>query len=341
MVTIHDVARASGVAISTVSNVLTNANRPVSAAVREKVLRAAQELNYYPNTTAQALVRRRTDTIGVVSAVVSAREIATDSYILGIMQGILAVAEEAQQNVTLYTHHWRGARESSPVFRDRRTDGLLLIVPPTDSDILAALSSLSVPLVTVSAMEVEGVPSVDVDDRKGAEMAVAHLADLGHRRIAYIHGNENQVSTRNRLDGFHQAMASRGLATPDSRIQSAGYDGHGAEEAFAALMAVPDRPTALFAANDNIAIAALRAARSLGLRVPQDLSIIGYDDAPMAAVVTPALTTIRQPLAAMGAAATKTLARVIEGKETVEARQLLTPELIVRESTGRVGADRM
>ncbi|BDI33781.1 LacI family transcriptional regulator [Capsulimonas corticalis] len=337
MVTIHDVARASGVAISTVSNVLTNANRPVSAAVREKVLRAAQDLNYYPNTTAQALVRRRTDTIGVVSALVSASEIATNSYILGIMQGILAAAEEAQQNVTLYTHHWRGARESSPVFRDRRTDGLLLIVPPTDSDILAALSSLSVPLVTVSAIEVAGVPSVDVDDRMGASLAVAHLADLGHRRIAYIQGNENHVSTRHRLGGFLTEMAARGLEMPADAIRSADYDGGGAAEACAALLERPERPTALFAANDNIAVAALRAAKDMGLRVPGDLSIIGYDDAPSAALVTPALTTIRQPLAAMGAAAARTLARVIDGKESVEMRQLLQPELVVRESTAPIG----
>ncbi|MCW3059912.1 MAG: transcriptional regulator, LacI family [Capsulimonas sp.] len=337
MVTIHDVARASGVAISTVSNVLTNANRPVSAGVREKVLRAAQELNYYPNTTAQALVRRRMGAIGVVAAIVSASEIVKSDYISGIMQGVLAVAEEAQQNVTLYTHHWRGARESSAVFRDRRTDGLLLIVPPTDSDIVAALSSLSVPLVTVSALEVEGVPSVDVDDRLGAALAVEHLAALGHRRIAHVHGNENHVSTRNRLAGVMEAMSARGLEIPGRWIRFADYGGEGAKEVCVEILSGDDRPTALLAANDAVAVAALRAAESLGLRVPQDLSIVGYDDAPMAALVHPSLTTIRQPLIAMGAAAARTLARVIEGETAVEARQLLKPELIVRESTARVG----
>jgi len=330
MATIRDVARLSGVSISTVSNVLTNAERPVSAHIRQRVVHFAKELDYHPNAMARALVRRRMDSIGVLSGIFAATDIVTNSYAAGVMKGVLSEATEAKQNITLYTQYWRGAAESLSMFRDQRADGLILISPPTDSDIVEAVAGLGLPLVTVSTNPHPGVPTVDVDDNCGGRIVIEHLTKLGHRRIAHIGGAENLISTPNRRNGYLSTMQSWGLPVLDQYVQHAGYDGTGAAEAAAALFGLTEPPTAIFAGNDNIALAVMQAAVHAGLRVPRDLSVVGYDDSPFAIYLEPALTTVRQPLNAIGAKATQLLMCLINGEPAADNVYTIEPELVVR-----------
>lgn len=336
MATIRDVARLSGVSISTVSTVLTNAQRPVSAHVRQKVVRSAKELDYHPNAMAQALVRRRMDSIGVLSGIFSATDIVTNSYAAGVMKGVLSEATEAKQNITLYTQYWRGAAESLSMFRDRRADGLILISPPTDSDIVEAVAGLGLPLVTVSTRAQAGVPSVDVDDVQGGNLVVGHLAQLGHKRIAHIGGNENLISTPNRRNGYLLAMQNLGLQVFDQYLQHAGYDGSEAAEAAIALFRSAEPPTAIFAGNDKIAIGVMEAAAQAGLRIPQDLSIVGYDDSPATIYLKPALTTVHQPLDAIGAKAARLLMASINGEVVEDKVYMMEPELVIRQTTAPI-----
>ncbi len=339
MPTIRDVALESGVSISTVSNVLTGAARPVSQHVRHRVTQAAQRLNYHPNAVAQALVRKRVDAIGVLSGIFSAADIVTNTYAAGVMAGILEEAALAGQNLMLYTQIWRGAANSMPMIRDRRADGMILIAPHTTSDIVSAVASVGLPLVTVAAKMVEGVASVDVDDALGIMLAVEHLANLGHKRIAHIHGNMDMASAQARLQAYSAAMTKFGLPVPPSFVMGASYSGDGAAEAARALLRRPDAPTAIVAANDHIAVAVVQAAQENGISVPRELSVIGYDDSPIASMTQPPLTTIRQPLAQIGALAVKLLLARIEDKDTGTAAHKLPPELILRCTTAAVYGD--
>lgn len=337
MATIRDVAQHSGVSISTVSTVLTGANRPVSAHIRQKVVLSAKELDYHPNAMAQALVCRRMNSIGVLSGIFSATDIVTNSYAVGVMKGVLSEATEAKQNITLYTQYWRGADESLSMFRDRRADGLILISPPTDSDIVEAVAGLGLPLVTVSTTVHSGVPTVDVDDIQGGHLVVEHLVKLGHRKIAHIGGNEDLISTPNRRNGYLAAMKNYGLPINDDYLQHAGYDGTHAAEVASKLFRLPEPPTAIFAGNDKIAIEVMHAAAEAGLCIPGDLSIVGYDDSPVTLYLKPALTTVHQPLDAIGAKATKLLMSLINGEPVEDKVYVMDPDLVVRSTTGPPG----
>lgn len=334
MSTIRDVARGSGVSISTVSTVLTGAARPVNAETRQRVLDVAASLNYHPNTMAQALVRRRINSIGVLPGIFPAEDIVANEYAAGVMQGILHAASDANQAVTLFTQPWKGATESISMFRDRRADGFILIAPPTDSDIVDAIVDLGVPLVTVTAGVKPGVLDVDVDDIHGGRLAAAHLRKLGHRRIAHICGNTDLASTPTRRAGFEAEMLRLNLPVPGGYIQFATYDGDKVEQAVDALLMLQPMPTAIFTGNDKMAVVAIRVLQARGFRVPQDISVIGYDDAPLAVLTSPALTTIRQPLKQMGALAASLLLRIVNGETMEPKAHLLTPEIIVRGTTG-------
>jgi DNA-binding LacI/PurR family transcriptional regulator len=335
MPTIIDVARESGVSVATVSYVLNDGPRAVRPATRQRVLDVVRRLGYHPNAMARGLVRRRMDTLGVLFGAVEPG-VVTNSYAVGVLEGVFLAAAETGHSITLFTQPWVSAEVSTAPFRDRRTDGVLMIAPLTDSDMLPALAGLDLPLVVISpAVALEGIPSVDVDNVQGARLATEHLLSLGHTRIVHVTGNANQPSVPPRREGFLTAMDAAGIAVTPEHVVTSAYNAGISCESVRRLLTRPVPPTAIFAGNDVIALAALDAARELGIPVPERLSIVGFDDIPAASLVTPPLTTVRQPLTEIGRKATRLLVARVNGEPVPGRTHLEEPALVVRGSTAR------
>lgn len=336
--TIRDVAKAAGVSVATVSYVLNNGPRAVRETTRAQVLEAVERLGYHPNALARGLAGHRVNTIGILFGRIEP-EIVTNPYVTAVLQGVFAQSAELGYNVTLFTQRWESAGISSLSLKDGRCDGLLLVAPTRDTDVIPGVAALGMPAIAVSAA-VEpgyGLPYVDVDNRRGAQLAVEHLLSLGHRRIAHLAGDYSQPSAEERQQGFSTAMMEAGLAVPLEFVIECGYGrGHGIA-ATRRLLSGPNPPTAIFAANDTLALDVLKVARELGIRVPDQLSLVGFDDIQSAALVTPPLTTVRQPMAEIGAWATRLLDQLIDGKPADQQAHRATPEVVVRSSTAPVG----
>ena len=269
----------------------------------------------------------RTGLIGVLVPVVY------DLYFSAILSGVAQAAYEHDVRLALAPTLHDHVREASMLERVGlgATDGTLVILPETSSaDLVQALAD-GHPLVVVDPLVAldDRIPRVAAAHRSGADQAMRHLLELGHRRIAAIAGPPGWLATEDRRRGYRAALeASRIAHDPALEVDADFEVGPGADAA-ASLLALPDPPTAIFAFNDAIAIGAMRAARERGLRVPEDLSVVGFDDIKYATIVTPSLTTVRQPLAEMGRAAVRLL--LGQASETLHVE--LTTRLVVREST--------
>ncbi len=347
--TLKDVASLAGVSPYTVSAVINGArsNTQVSEATRRRIFASAEEVNYYPNAVARSLASRKTYCLGVQFGILEPTQAIGNPYATALLQGIMGEAAMHRYNVLLFTETWVNASESAPTFRNRRTDGVILVAPLTDTDMLPALSALPLSLVAVSPDPAEcpaHVPSVDVDNERGIFLAVEHLVRLGHTRIAHVTGNANVASVTERRQGFMDAGRKFGLpAVPEEYIVTATYDAATVPDILPRLLASPMPPTAIVAGNDNLALAIIAVCRTLNVRVPQDLSVVGFDDMPSAREITPALTTVRQPLREIGAEAVRLLlADINAALETggepgkVHRPTRLQPQLIERESTSAV-----
>ena len=331
--TIKDVAALCGVSEATVSYVI-NGKRNLKPATREKVTRVMQELNYHPSAVARGLSSKRVHTLGVLFGAVDSIEFATNSYVSGLLQGIMLEAKREGFDITLFTADWRDAATSAPPLRDGRTDGVLAIAPLSGSDMLDGLNLIGIPHVAISAPAQSGLANIDVDNFAGAQLAARHLIDLGHRRIAYLTGDRDMNSHAPRLAGFKAALQKAAIEIPDEWKVTSRFDGSLARAQTRELLSLPDAPTAICAGNDAIAIGVLEAARELGIAVPGELSIVGFDDAPAAQMASPQLTTIRQPLQEIGQTAIQILIGCVrEPANCPRTTQLLKPELIVRGST--------
>lgn len=348
LATIRDVARESGVSVATVSYVLNDGPRKVATETRERVLQTVRRLSYHPNATAQRLAGRTMRTVGVLFGGIE-KEVLTNPYAALIVQGILSAAAEHRYNVTLFTIDWDGRDSTAAQFRDGRTDGILIVAPLTDNDMASALSRLGIPIVCVSSeSDVPGVPYVKINNEAGARMATEHLLSLGHRRIAHVAGYELHRDAIERREAFLRTMAAAGLSVPANYQPEGTFEPQRAIDRTVRVLTLPQPPTALFACSDTLALAAYDAARSLGLRIPEDISVVGFDDIQMAALAVPGLTTIRQPLTTVGALATSRLIELIdagsasgsaqadsaraEGARTADGI-VLEPALIIRGST--------
>lgn len=333
--TLTDVALVAQVSRDTVSVVLngSRSNTRVSGATRQRVLDAAAELRYYPNALARGLVRRRMDTLGVLFAAPIQPSIIDNPYAAGLLSGIIGEAALAGLNVTHYTQRWRSAQESAARFRDQRTDGVLVLVPPSGSDVVSALVSLGLAVVVVGTSDQREAHSVDTDNALGARLAVEHLVALGHRRIAHIMGDAHFEHVSVRRDAYLSALMDAGIAPRREYVLPGAYRAPEARANLVHLLRLPEPPTAIFAGNDMLAMWALEQARELGVRIPQDLSIVGFDDVDMASQVTPPLTTVRQPLRELGALATRLLLKQIEGDSEPVSLHVVPPEMVVRSTT--------
>jgi LacI family transcriptional regulator len=329
-VTIREIAERAGVSIATVSRVL-NGRDDVSAETRELVGRVIREHGYTANRNARGLSAGRTGLVGVLVPLVY------PVYFSAILSGIAEALDEQDMRVLLSPTRHEHDREVSLLDRlvHGLTDGALVVLPEESSEELELLLDQGYHFVVIDPLLPldDRIPSVSAAHASGADQAMQHLLALGHRRIAAITGPRGWVATEDRRRGYHAALAAAGILPEPELEAEADFEISGGSAAAVALLDGPDPPTAIFAFNDNLAIGALQAARARGLRVPEDLSVIGFDDVEHATIVTPALTTVRQPLAEMGRTAVSLLMRLLERQRFETLHVELGTRLVVREST--------
>ncbi|MCL6614128.1 MAG: LacI family transcriptional regulator [Firmicutes bacterium] len=331
--TIKDVARLAGVSRSTVSRVL-NAKSEVDPETATRVWQAVKELDYHPNTSARALVRQRTDTIGVMVADV------TNPFYEKIIKGIEATANAAGLNLAFYNSYEDLAGRRKIILsalEGSRVDGLIVVgshLGDKSTLLEMAARGLAISLVERNFAD-PSIPCVVSDNKTGARLAVEHLLGLGHRRIAFITGNLHYQTAIERLEGYKETLSSHGIPIEDELIAFGDFEHKSGYEAMKQLLALPQRPTAVFASNDMMAIGAMQAIGEAGLSVPGDVAVVGYDDITFASMVYPQLTTIRQPLYEMGALAAQGLIeRLRNGHDTEPFKKFLPVELVIRKSCG-------
>jgi LacI family transcriptional regulator len=318
------------VSIATVSRVL-NGRPDVAPDTRKTVLRAVRDLRFTTNRSARSLSGGRTFLVGVTLPLVDAE------YFSRILAGTVdALYEHDLQVVLASTLHLRD-RAVALLARlaNGTTDGAVLILPEESKEELRALARTDYPFVVVDPLEPldEGVPMVSAANALGGRAATEHLLSFGHRRIGVITGVPDWLASTERLNGYTAALASAGVLPDPALVVESDWAVEGGEAAAAALLDRPEPPTAIFAFNDNMAVGVLRAVRARGLRVPEDLSVVGFDDSDHASAVTPALTTVRQPLAEMGRMAVSLLLRLLENRRVEALRIELETRLVVRDST--------
>lgn len=320
-----DVAARAGVSHQTVSRVL---NQPslVRPSTRQRVEQAIAELGYRRNMSARALATRRSSLIGVVSPAVT---------LFGPSHMATAIQDAARQfgYATISATTGRTSpTEALDFFLTLGVEGIIVIAPTRQTATEASRLAGTLPVVAVAAGmgKVRPLHVVAIDNEQGARDATRHLIDLGHERIAHIAGPRDWFDARARIEGWRLELESAGLPVPDV-IEGGGWgaaDGHAAAQR---LLEMADRPTAVFAANDDLALGAMRAFHTAGLRIPQDIAVVGYDDVANTAFYEPPLTTVRQPFDDLGRHALEALVATIEGRQP--EGELSPPELVVRESS--------
>jgi LacI family transcriptional regulator len=328
--TIFDVARVAGVSPSTVSRVV-NGYPHIRTETRRKVQRAMADLGYVAHLPARALASGRSKVVGLL---VQGLE---SPFFLGVINGVDQQVASSGYDFMLCTTHDRRGKEAEYVARlsHGMVDGLLIILPRGLPDYVEELRLARFPFVLIDYDdEAPGCDVVNAANRPGARDAIVHLVDLGHERIGFITGTPNVGSTHERMAGYREILASCGIPWRQELVVEGDFLEPRAYEATLQLLALPERPTAIFASSDSAAFGVLRAAREVGLRVPEDLSVVGFDDIPEASYVDPALTTVRQPLHDMGRTAVRRLMAMLEEPGTPPQRIVLATELRVRGSTG-------
>ena len=327
-VSIKDIAHAAGVSHPTVSRALRNSPL-VNKQTAERIQQLASGMGYQPNAVARGLVTKKTWTIGVVVTTIA------DPFIGEVVSGIEEAANEHGYSVFLANSSAEPAREIKVVqsFRERRVDGILVAASRVGALYAPLLERLKVPIVLINNQHPdEFVHSVVIDNGTASLKAVQHLLALGHRRIAYIGDKYGYQSDTERFGGYRQALELADCPfLPEFVVHGDGKPEAGME-ATMRLLALPARPTAIFCYNDMTAIGALRSIRSQGLRVPGDISLVGFDDLFIASYSDPPLTTIRQPTQAMGRLAMESLLKLFSNARH-ETKIKMKGELVVREST--------
>lgn len=311
---------------------------PIAEATRERVLSAARKLNYFPSAVAQGMRGQRINTIGVVLINPEAR-LQGDWYVCGVLDGVISVANAAGQNTTLFTgRRWSNAAESLPTFCDGRTDGLIILSPSPDSDIVPALLDVGLPFVLVNGHSDDPrVSSVDIDHVGPMKALVGQVIEQGHRKIAFLPGRSQSRSARMRHEGYRQALEAAGIEYDPDLVVPGYYSAESGYKRVQQILGFPanERPTALCCGSDQIAFGALRALQEAGLRVPEDMSVTGFDDVVEAAAQNPPLTTIRQPLEEMGCHAAQSLLATIEAGAPLGQKEVLPTEVVPRRSVAR------
>ncbi|MBN1294600.1 MAG: LacI family DNA-binding transcriptional regulator [Candidatus Latescibacteria bacterium] len=329
-VTLKDIAIRAGVTSATVSMVINNKPN-ISETTRKKVLKIAKELNYYPNVIARGLATKKSNSIGVIVPNLAS------SFVVRVLQGIKSTNRDIEYTVQLFDTIGQKERESQlfqRLARERRIDGVILISSTVTEEELNVFAEESVPSIIV-ARRCEHLDSVYVNNEQGAFDATEYLITKGHRNIACITTRKQGIPTEERYNGYLRALRSHQIEARSDILFDVNDDGmEDGIEIFDRLKNIVPRPTAVFVpAGDMVAIGIVKEAKREGIKVPDDLAIVGYDDIPAAEVIEPALTTVRQPKLEMGDYAINMIVDKIEGRESGIKHKELPTKFIIREST--------
>ncbi len=332
--TMNDIARECGLSKMTVSRVLGN-RASVGSASRRKVEAAAKKLNYELNSMARNFNFNRSGFIGIAMWTGTL----IGSYYFGeIFRGFQSALQGSTHHFALFdtaSESFNDGTKLARLYQQRKVDGLLIVAPHTHDHFLQTLQNLRVPMVVVGeSLPEPSVCSISCDDAAGIRAVCQHLVTLGHRRIAFVGGPDGLISSERRKLAFEQFCRDNGLMLPPAYIQPGDYTMPGGRRAALALLAAPDAPTAIVAANDLMAFGVIETARSLNVSVPGELSVAGFDDLPTAADRFPSLTTVRQPVSTMAEHGAKILLRSLENHEIPSEHLTMEVSLTVRESTG-------
>ena len=335
------VARHAGVSLKTVSRVLNNVPH-VQSALRDKVRESVRDLGYVPSASARSLRSNQTYSIHLFSH--SLRSNFVNSFQFGALQAcqvagyrmVVTMLDQSKITGAEALRNWFEILVNSG-----KPDGVILVPPMSnDPEISAIMSELGIPVVRIGPTHIEGGGStVTIDDRAAATEATQHLLDLGHQRIAFVRGKEDQDSTHERFEGFRAALGAANMSPNPDLMKPGAFDFESGLAAGNELLSLPaeDRPTAVFAANDHMAAGVLVAALKAGIQVPNELSIIGFDDSEIAETMWPTPTTVRQPLFQFGSVAMDMLIGMSGKKsQSVGDTKTLPYVLVERQSTGPV-----
>jgi LacI family transcriptional regulator len=333
--TMSDVAKAAGVSRTTVSFVLNNTpDSSIAEATRQRILQVAHELDYAPNTQALSLATGKTMMIALVLRK-TARQVAGDAFLSELIEGAIQALEP--QGYHLMIHTTQPNRPSSTyrdLVRTRKVDGLLISAPMVHDPEIRLLHDEGTPIVLNGATDDPDIPSVDVDNRQGAYVAVQHLVTLGHRRIGHISNAPfSYTAACERLDGYRLALSEAGIDYDEALVRAGNFTDESGYSPMLALLDLNEPPTGVFVGSDTVALGAYMAMRDRGLSVPQDISIIGFDNMPVGKYLQPALTTVHLPASDIGQQAAALLLDVIGEQTPSEVKVSLPTSLIVRSST--------
>jgi DNA-binding LacI/PurR family transcriptional regulator len=329
-VTLVEIAKIAHVSVSTVSRALSNKHYPLKEETRQTILELADQLGYKPNLVARSLQSNRSHLVGVIV------DRMQSPFAAATVQGIQDGLRNAGYSVSIaYSNRDRDlAIEAIHSFYSRQVDGVVILNSwlHTYNDPILALQDR--PFVFVNRVFGNCARNcVAPGDRLGAQLATQHLVDLGHRRIGYIHGMADWAEAQDRLAGYRDVQAKNGLPFDETLVKQGDWGVDSGYRAGLEFMAMAERPTAIFAGNDIMAMGAMYAITEAGLKIPEDIAMVGYDDRDFAAWTRPTLTTVRMPSYEMGQAAARSLLRQIAGEALEDATQI-PGELIIRESCG-------
>ncbi|MDC8758394.1 LacI family DNA-binding transcriptional regulator [Janthinobacterium fluminis] len=329
MATMKQVAEQAGVSTTTVSHVINN-TRVVSEDVRARVQAVIEQLRYVPSAVARSLKNDRTHTLGMMVPNNS------NPYFAEVIRGIEDAAFKLGYNIILCNSYDDPGKQVAyiRVLMEKRIDGLILVSSGTDPELSRFLAGDRIPVVLVDR-EISGVAAdfIESDHEQGGYMGAKYLLQLGHRAIACVAGPEKLLTSRERVAGYRRALDEAGVAFRPEWLLHSDFTSAGGHQAFRQLLALPRRPSAIFASNDLMAMGGICAASEAGVAIPAQLSVLGYDDIALAAYSNPPLTSIGQPKQEMGALTARILLERMLDPGLPLRRELLRPALVVRKST--------
>lgn len=331
-VTLKDIAKLCGVSVATVSLVLNNKPNRISESTKRKIIDKAKELHYHPNPVALSLVTRKSKVLGVIVPDI------TNLFFTDFIRQVEIEAAKFGYTIILGNTDEQGSREYEYVrtFLQRGLAGCILIhssieMDKYDAKIVELVKQSRLPFILIDRQQkANNIRTLFIDQKLGAYLATTHLINLGHTRIGYISGSMDLDLSRMRYDGYKQALEDHGITFDENLIEFGDWRAEGGHRA--GLRLIAKGVSSIFAANDMMAFGVYQAAFSMALRIPQDLSVVGFDDVSFASVVTPGLTTIHQPMSQTGIDCVSMLVDMIESRKSVETSKQYSPTLIVRSS---------
>lgn len=334
-ITIHDVARELGVSTATVSLALSN-NSLVADATKERVREVARRLNYSPSAVGRALQAKRANAVGLVVPH-SGQHVFGHLYFMEVLSGVIEVVNKADMTLVLSTASTEDDEGEAylKILQSQQVDGIVVASAALFDVNVARINQSGRPFVFIGRYPLDqAIPAVGIDDNGGARQAVQHLIEHGHQRVAHISGPLQHLSAIDRFNGYQAELKQAGIEVRSDYLFEGDYTEEAGRAGMLTLLNMAEPPTALFAANDETAVGAMAVLLQAGITPGREFPVVGFDDVLLARHVTPALTTVRQPMRELGVEAARLLLNLIQGNKLVQIQAELKTSLVVRQSCG-------